>query len=352
MDGVASGADDEAITLAVGLLGGHGLLVGWAGRVRVVAPVHATIDRWRAANTAAAYRLSARVLRYLLAARVALSAREPVNAEPIDLAANLPLALRHLRPASVIVGTPGLRRSLVVRLIDHHRVPRAALKIAVTASSAEGIRLEAEALGDPRLSRRAPELLHAGVVVGRQAIVTAHVPGRPLGYGSRGIGAATAFWSDTGVPTPSVWAVEHPWIAGAAAWAGVDLEAIVQALPGRIALTRTHGDFAPWNLLRSTKSHAVAIDWESSTADGLPAVDLAHFVIASERLLMRSTPKDAAMRAASVLVERLGYDRRTAWTIVGLAASATAHRERMTGGHEDTVASWEESAQHALEHGI
>jgi hypothetical protein len=326
--------------------------VGWAGRVRVVAPVHGAIDRWRASNTAPAYRLSTRVFRSLLAARVALSARAQVKAEPIDVTASLPMGLRHLRPASVIVGTPGLRRSLVVRLIDHCRVPRAALKIAVTTSSGEGIQLEAEALRDSRLSRRAPELLHTGEIAGRQAMVTAHVPGKPLGYGPHGVGAAVAFWSTADVPTPGVRAVEHPWIAGAVATAGLDLDTIVQALPGRFTCTRTHGDFAPWNLLSVASSHAVAIDWESSTADGLPTADLAHFVMVSEQLLLGSTPRDAAAKAATVLVEQLRHDRRSAWTIVGLAASATAHRERTTGGPGDTVARWEESAQHALAYGI
>ena len=317
-----------------------------------MAPVHGAIDRWRAANTAPAYRLTAQVFRNLLAARVALSAHSQVEAEPIDLIANLPSSLRHLRPASVIVGTPGSHRSLVVRLIDQNRTLRAALKIAVTPGAGEGIRLEIEALRDPRLSHRAPELLHTGTVASRDAMVTAHVPGRPLRYDFRGIAAAVQFWSTTGVPPTSVWAAEHPWIAKAAASAGVDLDTLVQALPGRIAQTRTHGDFAPWNLLDAGGAHTVAIDWESSTADGLPTADVAHFVMASERLLRRSAPTDAAAKAASVLMEHLGHDMRTAWTITGLAASATAHRERSTGGQDDTAASWEEAAQHALAHGI
>lgn len=346
------GTDDEAVALAAGLLGGHGLVVGWGGRVRVVAPVHGTIDRWRAAITAPAYRLSARVLRNLLAARVALTARARVEAEPIDLTPSLPTDLRRLRPASVIIGTPGMRRSLVVRLIDQHCIPRAAMKIAVASSASEGIRREAEALRDPVLAGRAPELLHMGEAAGRQTMITAHVSGQALRYGPQGTRAAVHFWSSADLSTPNAWATDHPWIISAAGSAGVDLDSLASALPRRLALTRTHGDFAPWNLLQAKRAHAIAIDWESSTADGLPASDLAHFVMASERLLRGSASNDAAAKAASTLVERFGYDRREAWTIVGLTASATAHRERTTGGRDDTARIWEESALHALSQGI
>lgn len=345
---VPDGTADQAARLAARLLGGQGLLVGWGGRVRVVAPAHGPVDRWRAANTAPAYRLSARAFRSLLAARVALSAAPRIETDPIDLAAYLPTSLRHLRPASVIVGTPGLRRSLVVRLIDQRRSPRAALKIAVTPIAGEGILHETGALQDARLAGRAPELLHVGEIAGRYAMVTAHVPGRPLQYSARGIAAATAFCCAPGATTTTVAATDHPWITNAVAAAGADLDTLIPALPGPFALTRTHGDFAPWNLLATSSTQVVAIDWENSAADGLPAADLAHFVMASERLLRRSAPTTAAAKAASVLVEQLGHDRSAAWTIVGLAASATAQRERTTGGHEDTIASWEAAARHAL----
>jgi hypothetical protein len=46
---------------------------------------------------------------------------------------------------------------------------------------------------------------------------------------------------------------------------------------GEIPSVRVHGDFAPWNLKRSTDGRIRAVDWEDSTPSGLPYFDLHHF---------------------------------------------------------------------------
>jgi hypothetical protein len=46
----------------------------------------------------------------------------------------------------------------------------------------------------------------------------------------------------------------------------------------------SHGDVAPWNLLRTSQSW-VLVDWESATADGQPFFDVCHYVVQGYGLL-------------------------------------------------------------------
>ncbi len=46
-----------------------------------------------------------------------------------------------------------------------------------------------------------------------------------------------------------------------------------------IAATWTHGDFAPWNFKKTNHHHYTAIDWEDARPEGLPLMDLVHFLL-------------------------------------------------------------------------
>jgi hypothetical protein len=54
----------------------------------------------------------------------------------------------------------------------------------------------------------------------------------------------------------------------------------------------THGDFAPWNLVR-TSSGLLLLDWEEARLSREPLVDLTHFVVQSGTLLGMMSPSDA-----------------------------------------------------------
>lgn len=77
----------------------------------------------------------------------------------------------------------------------------------------------------------------------------------------------------------------------------IDLE---EAVAIAIALARgserhgpiVHGDFAPWNLLRTTQGIGL-VDWESSRFALDPLYDLAHFVTSKGVLLGSHEPRDA-----------------------------------------------------------
>ena len=53
-------------------------------------------------------------------------------------------------------------------------------------------------------------------------------------------------------------------------------------------LGTAHGDFAPWNLLRTDEGWAL-VDWESSRADAPPFFDLFHYLVQSNSELRRPT---------------------------------------------------------------
>lgn len=66
-----------------------------------------------------------------------------------------------------------------------------------------------------------------------------------------------------------------------------------QVATGLGAMTRaglTHGDFAPWNLLRTSDGWFV-IDWESARLTCEPWVDLWHFVVQSHALVQHPTTR-------------------------------------------------------------
>jgi len=81
-----------------------------------------------------------------------------------------------------------------------------------------------------------------------------------------------------------------------APFALTELLPIAHALAGAgpDATPLTHGDFAPWNLVRTTDG-TVLLDWESARLGDEPLFDLTHFVVQTGALLGRYGP-DRAMK--------------------------------------------------------
>jgi hypothetical protein len=94
------------------------------------------------------------------------------------------------------------------------------------------------------------------------------------------------------------------WIA---ALAGRDWPVVVE-----------HGDFAPWNLIR-TPDGLRAIDWEDACLDGFPGFDLVHFVIQTGVLMHRWDFK-RVRRYAEERLQHAGFHARQAESVVTLAA--------------------------------
>ncbi|MGA3134376.1 MAG: phosphotransferase [Terracidiphilus sp.] len=72
-----------------------------------------------------------------------------------------------------------------------------------------------------------------------------------------------------------------------------------------------HGDFAPWNIRKTSDSGYVLIDWEWADFAGLPMHDLLHFHFSESRLLDRGRGGYAAIQKKPVFKEyltRMGLD--------------------------------------------
>jgi len=98
-----------------------------------------------------------------------------------------------------------------------------------------------------------------------------------------------------------------------------------------------HGDFSPWNLLRTPQGLAL-VDWEEARIALEPLFDLAHFVVSSCALVWRDKPE----RALTLLTEpeSLGWSHLTALSLDPLSAPALIENY-LERTWEHTETSWE-----------
>jgi hypothetical protein len=81
--------------------------------------------------------------------------------------------------------------------------------------------------------------------------------------------------------------------SSSAPWSVSDVVPITQALAAGVdGAPLTHGDFAPWNLIRTAEGPFL-LDWESSRWADEPLHDLTHFVVQGGALLGRYSPDHA-----------------------------------------------------------
>lgn len=336
-----SGAErpDPDVALAARLLGGRALAVAWGGRVRVVVPAGGALRRARGVRSAQAYRPRARAWRWLVAARTALGPGTPLDApDPLAPRTWLPSGQRHLVPRAVLVGTPGPERSLVAILTDAQGRDRAVAKVAVGPGVAEGLRREEAALRDPAVAGHAPELQAVFELDGRPALLTTHLTGRPL-RSREWERLAPVLAPERGAR--EVDPAELPLIVAAARAAGLAPGRAADALGPAVPAVRTHGDLAPWNVLLGPHG-PVLIDWEESRSDGVPGLDLAHFLL-SAGVLLRDVPPSSAARAAATRLAAAGWPPAAADALVALAAGDRLRRGVRDGHEEAALAPWQDA---------
>ncbi len=83
-----------------------------------------------------------------------------------------------------------------------------------------------------------------------------------------------------------------------------------------------HGDFGPWNLMKSAEHGLTAIDWEYGDDSGFPGLDLAQYVLQVTGLIRRWSPAHASEYAISQLMcdKHLNLTRTEAAALVRMAA--------------------------------
>ena len=165
-------------------------------------------------------------------------------------------------------------------------------KVAFGAEGWEVICGEVEALKSlPPHTPGAPTLLGVHRGEGISLMRMPYFQGSVLKHGeSADAIALLASWRSVSQPSP---------ISGFPEWAAID-SALSGSLRGRDVLERLsrmrlqpvvrHGDFARWNLLRTTNGGLMVLDWEWGQANGMPGIDLVHYFAQDARLVQRLNP--------------------------------------------------------------
>jgi hypothetical protein len=159
------------------------------------------------------------------------------------------------------------------------------------------------------LLRREEELLRIAVALGD------HAP-RSLGIQICGQGfILLTQWVESSSASPSRedrvkilkdWLLDQPPrpLADFPAW---KLTGAVAAIPAHVASTLRlrpslrHGDFTPWNLLKSRSGTWVAVDWEEGCPEDAPGLDLVHDLLQEEFLIRRSSSAVARQQIFAAL---------------------------------------------------
>lgn len=83
----------------------------------------------------------------------------------------------------------------------------------------------------------------------------------------------------------------------------------------KLVPTIRHGDFARWNLLRTSDGKLTALDWEWGVARGMPGIDLVHFFAQDARLVRKLSPSAVVSSVLKSLEDPhcAEYLERTGW---------------------------------------
>jgi len=316
---------ENGTALAMNLLGSRCFPVGWGGRIRLLSTASATRSRYTSVKWVPAYRWNAQLFREYSAIRSAI--RSPSVIAPTAVLSDWPpKSVQHHQPLDAIVGTPGPTQSILVRYVEPSSgKPCAVAKVMVSRGDFASERIEAEsnALQDPRVCWLVPRHREVGIVDGHHYLVTDFVSGPSISP-RRGIQKAAEALGFQKQNAEIVGIQEHPWIQRA-------LQRVPwlkkECLVGRFAITRTHGDFAPWNILKQRGGDLTLIDWEFSEPDGVAGVDLVHYLLVTKQLLGRQDPRTAVRTTAAELHDLEGVNSDEARTLMALAAASVLMRD-------------------------
>ena len=239
-------------------------------------------------------------------------------------------------PAAVFIGTPGRAQKITVQYINHAARPLAYLKLGSTMTAKELLTRERDAL---RLlpAGLGPSCIAFGAFDGGWGLLTSAIDGRRLDA-SFGALPELAACLDRLPATGESAIASHPWVVRLNERSQVDLERILESLASRPwPIVLTHGDLAPWNVLRDAQGRLMLIDWEYASQAGLPYIDLAYYVLQVGSLVRRWAPERTASEAADRLTALAGgrLSAAEAGAFVRLAALDAFAKGRIDGWPDD-----------------
>jgi hypothetical protein len=179
-----------------------------------------------------------------------------------------------------------------------------------------------------------PKPARLGALGNGKALLTSALSGRPLPITLPPPENLTNLL-DSLIVSPPVPFESHPWVRQAPNRENPELDAWCERLGDRNwPVVIAHGDFAPWNLLRSTNGAVLAIDWEYGTLRGFPYLDLAYYVLQTLALVYRQTPSEALWYTTEYLSRQrsCSLNNKEAEALVRLTAY-DAYQKALVDGH-------------------
>lgn len=275
---------------------------------RLYLPAQHVFERWGGSSSYPAYRLRARLYRILLRVRAAtrLTTVRMVPSDSWALGEFLGDVLPQVTPAMLLVGTQGPAQKLIVQLQDKGGRIVGYLKYAEKPMARRRLRQECQMIsGIP--AGVGPEVLKHGTLGDGEAILTTLLPGKVLRATLPPTRDLTGLLMSLAV-LPPMPLESHPWVSYMREQSGQEVDTWLAALTERRwPVVVQHGDFAPWNLIRSPDGRVGAVDWEYGTLEGFPCLDLAHYVLQVSALIYRRRPSEAARYTASYLASQAQY---------------------------------------------
>jgi thiamine kinase-like enzyme len=188
-----------------------------------------------------------------------------------------------------------------------------------------------------------PELMKFGRLGNGEALLTSALSGKLLRANSSPPRDVFSLLDSLVVGSP-VSLEAHPWLLDMRASGLSKLERWFEPLAGRSwPVVIQHGDFVPWNVLRSPDGKLRAVDWEHGALQSFPYLDLTHYVLETRALIYRQTPLKAIRYAVAYLTRRsdLELSSAEAHALVRLTAYDTYQKYAEEGQRADsTTQAW------------
>lgn len=282
-------------------------------------------QRWEESSLYPAFRHRAQLYRFLVRIRASMRLAAVRTVRTSDW----PLGefIRDVLPSAVcgaVLDSHPLRtaQQSTVQLRGENDTVLGYLKYAEKEAARKRLRQEHRMLSSLPEGTASPKPLKYGALDNGEALLVTPLSGKHL---------PATFPPDVGlhaflmslVVSPPVTIAEHPWVRRIRERSEHELDHWFETLSGKDwPVVIHHGDFVPWNLLRSSDGSLAAIDWERGTLEGFPYLDLAYYILQISLAIYRWTPFRAAEYAAEYLARQpqLALSSAEARALVCLAA--------------------------------
>ena len=292
--------------------------------------------RWEESAMYPGSRWGARFYRNLLRIVTAagLKSRRNVRGDDWPLGEFAGEVMPELKSAVVLAGTPGPAQTLTAQLLDAKGRILGYLKYAETEAARQRLRRELFMISSIP-EEITPRPIKFGLMGGGEALLRGAVVGNPLRTTLPPEDGVIALLSSLAVSS-GMSLEAHPWARRIRSQGDHRLDYYLETLASREwPVVIQHGDFAPWNLLRTPGGAIKAIDWEFGAMEGFPYQDLCHYFLWVSFLIYRWEPLKAMQVVAEYLSRESAFSLSDAQAraLIKLAAYDICQRLSEDGQH-------------------